>query len=212
MRTRRLLTASALVVALLTWLLLPRSAAPPSSAPTEPFRPAAPASAPWSVRPAENPLFADEEVQETPGWQSRFERRAFRLRDACDLPLHVRCEAGGCAAVVISPDLDRFGGWLTLLRRHPRFVLQTAARDLGWPDGLSTCGQAVSTLSADGVTASVELPDGNEAWCLPSDPEGRTSWDEAQRALCARAAADLLGRAVDGFDEPSLRLLRFGRD
>jgi len=181
---------------------------PPVAAPTVHAPP--PVGAPSA--PA-HPVPVDAAGDDPPeAWPARFEARVDRARASCGLPVRTHCDATGCAAIVASPDLDRLGGWLRLLGRHPRFVFQTAARDLGLPDDLLSCGQAVEALAADGATASVELPDGTEIWCLPTDPSGRTTWDADQRALCARAAADHAGRPVSGFDAPSLRRLRFRRD
>lgn len=206
MRTRRLLAAGAfaLLGAFVTRIAGVHGPTSPAEAPVAPF----------AVRPAPG-AFGDASVPDlppdAPAWQRRFAAGVAEVHASCGLPVHTRCDAAGCAAVVAAPDLDAFGGWLRLLTRSPRFVLQTAARDLGLPTGLLTCGQALTALSADGSTASVELPDGTEIWCLPTDPTGRTSWDEDQRRLCARAAAEHAGTEVPGFDAPSLRRLRFHR-
>lgn len=151
----------------------------------------------------ESPVRASADVPEAP-LPTRFEARAADVRDACDLDLDLRCDERACAGVLTAPDLDRLGGWLTFVFASPRFVLSTAARDLGVPPRVLPCGSAVEQLvGTSGVTA-VELEDGTEVWCTTS---GETA---AGQALCDALAAEH-GRPEVGFGATGLRRLTFDR-
>lgn len=131
-----------------------------------------------------------------------FATRADDVRASCDLPLDVRCDDAACVGVLTAPDLDRIDGWVSLVFRSPRFVLSTAARDLGVPSRMLPCGSAVAALVGDHGVDAVELADGTEIWCTV------TGAVDAGRALCDAVAAER-GRADARFGAEGLRRLAF---
>lgn len=97
------------------------------------------------------------------------------------------------------PDMDRITGWLGLLAHSPRFVLSTAARDLGLPVSGLPCGVAVDGRAA----LALELDDGTEVWCSYDGDEARG------RALCRALARPRIGALAARFEQPGLRRLSF---
>ena len=181
-------------VAAALWWVWPREVAP------LPPPPSAPSVLPVQARvlPAATPPPTPAASAE-PDWT----RRAEAVASACDLAVQTRCDGETCAAVVTMPDLDRLTGWLSLSLRSPRFVLSTAARDLGVPIDGMPCGVAVERLVSEAGVRAVELPDGTEVWCtVDGDPD-------AGRGLCRALAADRIGGAADRFTGDALRELSF---
>lgn len=131
-----------------------------------------------------------------------FPDRAQAVADTCGLPVQVRCAGAACAAVLTMPDMDRPTGWLALTLRSPRFVLSTAARDLGVPPVATPCGAAVERLLVDPVVA-LELADGSEVWCAAARA------DAESRALCAALATPMIGARAAAFVDEPLRELSF---
>jgi hypothetical protein len=127
------------------------------------------------------------------------------VQDACDLHTQTRCQGQVCAAVAVTPDLDRFGGWLAIATTSPRLVATTVARDLGLPVGALPCGAAVDALIGTGGIRALELPGGTEVWCTVDAPAGTS--EAAGRELCADIARSQVGQAADGLTEPDLRQL-----
>jgi hypothetical protein len=164
---------------------------------------------PEPTAPPRRPVSAEAEfhVQYTPEqavFALPFLQEGAAVQASCDLDLAVACEGGGCAALVVAPDLDGVGGWVQLAVTSPRFVLSTLARDLGVPASGLPCGSAVARLVEDRPITSVELADGTELWCTVTGERA------AGLAWCRAEAARRLGVEV-AFDRPGLRELTFDR-
>jgi hypothetical protein len=121
---------------------------------------------------------------------------------ACGIGAQTVCEPGGCVAVVRSPDLERFQGWVELLGVSPAFVVGTAARDLGLPEVATPCGSAIDALSDQAHVIAVELASGEELWCAVPAVEA----DQLSR--CDRAVRSAWGTA-GGFANAPVRELSF---
>lgn len=187
---------------LLGWGLAPTEPAPergPSPAPPAPSLPAIGTSPPPSPQPAPE---AQQVAPDPPS--AALVRQTDALRERCGLAVHTHCEGPRCVALSEAPNLDHLAGWARLLLRSPRFVVATAARDLGLPAAASPCGDAVTGLSRSGAVASVPLSDGTDVWC--SAPT--SDFGDAERALCTRAAAS---RGLPARFEDGLRMLSFER-
>lgn len=196
MSPRRLAGPAALLGVLLVGLWWTRD--PPSVAGAPPEQAPAPSVHRSAPRPSTEPGGTSAEALPTV-----FADRADRVRTSCDLALDTRCDDQACAGVLAAPDLDRLDGWLELVFRSPRFVLSTAARDLGVPPDALPCGAAVEALVREGGVTAVELPDGTEVWCTV------TGSVDAGRALCDALTADLRGADDPGFRAEGLRRLEF---
>lgn len=162
--------------------------APPAPAPPA-DRPASARVVRWSADPAA-PV--------------EYSAAARAVEGECGLQLELACGEAFCAALTVMPDLDQLGGWLEISLRHPRFVLQTVARDLGVPASGLPCGSAVASLVGERGITAVELADGTELWCTVAGDGA------AGHAWCRAEAADRLGVDV-AFDRPGLRRLTFDR-
>lgn len=179
-------------------LVLRRPAAEP--APLAVSAPAATAAPPVAARPVASvaPAVdgAPEETEPTP-----LAAIARDMARDCDLPVRTVCGGRGCVGTLETPSLDGLGGWLSITRDRPRFVLATALRDLGGGVDASPCGGAIDALLG-GWEVRVVARDGGERWCLgPRDDPG----------LGARCDAALGSDGWASYADPRVRKLVFDR-
>jgi len=124
-----------------------------------------------------------------------FARRVEAVAASCGLDAQPVCEGATCVVLLEMPDMESPLGWAEVLWRSPRFVLSTAARDLGLSEDLMPCGVAIDGLS--GGATVVESPGGEELWCTGDGP--------GMEALCEQVSG------VEGFAAPDARRLSFRR-
>ncbi len=124
-----------------------------------------------------------------------FARRVEAVAASCGLDAQPVCEGATCVVLLEMPDMESPLGWAEVLWRSPRFVLSTAARDLGLSEDLLPCGVAIDGLS--GGATVVESPGGEELWCTGDGP--------GVEALCEQVSG------VEGFAAPDARRLSFRR-
>ncbi|MEM6930178.1 MAG: hypothetical protein AAF602_24780 [Myxococcota bacterium] len=141
------------------------------------------------------------------GRERRFERRTADVREACDLPLVPRCEGARCAAVVESPSLDGFGGWIEIATDRPGLVVSTVLRDAGIDPSWTPCGRALDQLAELPIYSVTDPETGREWWCTVDARQGTDARD-----LCDALVSDRTSRTFDRFGARPPRRLRFRRD
>lgn len=168
----------------------------------------APPSAPHTRRVTQiHPLHRPAPQAATP-FEVEFATRSAALTEHCGLAVEQACDGEVCVALTEAPDLDSPLGWAQMLTEQPRFVANTALRDLGMRAGSLPCGAAIDSLTAGFGAAMVERSDGSEVWCAIDSASQVPGWQARARALCDRTAA-VLGWSASGFTDPGARILRF---
>ncbi len=142
-----------------------------------------------------------------PQFRREFASRTTDIREACDLPLEMRCDSSGCAAVVESPDLDVFTGWLQILTDRPGLVASTLLRDAGVDPSLLPCGRALDRLGDQPIYSVTDPDTGREWWCTAGGPAPHAH----PRSLCDEVVAEQRGAPFAGFSVSEPRQLQFRR-
>lgn len=125
-------------------------------------------------------------------------RRA--LHEGCDLPVESICDGNDCVILLHAPDLDGFSGWIDMATESPRFVVTTAARDLGFEPAWTPCGAAIGDIPNE--ILMIELSSGQQLWCAGTNGH---NW----AGVCDAYAMDTYGES--GFTRPGVRRLQFRR-
>ncbi|MEO0605022.1 MAG: hypothetical protein AAF211_26565 [Myxococcota bacterium] len=199
-RVRWLLGVAALVV-LATIGGLVRTPRP------EPPPPGARSLLRWDPAPtpvATAPVPAEEAASPPSTREARFEQRTADVRVACDLPLVPRCDGSRCAAVVESPDLDVFTGWLEIATDRPGLVMSTVLRDAGIDPSWTPCGRALDQLADMPIYSVADPETDREWWCTVDARDGTDARD-----LCDALVSDRISTTFDGFAARPPRQLRF---
>lgn len=149
-----------------------------------------PVELPPVARSAAGPVEAGP-VAEPRVSEAVWERRVTAVRDSCGLAVQTGCVDGRCVSLTTVPPLDHPMGWVAMARRSPRLVAAVVAGDLGLPDRVLPCREAIRGLGPTETLARAH--GGGEAWCLAQN-------GEADRGLCDQLSKELLGAAV-GFEE-----------
>lgn len=92
-----------------------------------------------------------------------------RVAERCDLGLERACDGATCVSVLEVPALDGPVGWARMGWRSPALVAAVLAGDLGLPDRVLPCRDAIRDLPTGAIRARAAGE--GEVWCLVEPPD-----------------------------------------